>query len=350
MPSIVGGMDIHRKQVTFDYLDLVTGEVECGQIAPADRAGLRAWLRRFDGVAGVAFAVEACAGWRYVAEELQRAGIEAHLARPLIPRRRGDARCGPRPTRLTRGCCGTCWRAGACRSAGSRRRRSWSTGRCWRPTMTCAASTPPGCSASMRSCSTTARRCSMTSAGRTHRRSWPPWPARTCHRQAKQQIALYLRMLEVTGGKASTLRAQLVAAAGQLLSSARRPGRAAVWRRARHRAGIVLLARRRRAVLLRAQGGPVHRPGRHRLLQRQQALPRPPVTAGTAGAALVRIQGRQDPRPHRRPRSRLLRGGERPQGRQARRPVRGPQDRPQGMSHPGRARRRRVRHGVTRPG
>ena len=38
MPSIVGGMDIHRKQVTFDYLDLVTGEVKCGQIAPADRA------------------------------------------------------------------------------------------------------------------------------------------------------------------------------------------------------------------------------------------------------------------------------------------------------------------------
>ena len=82
MPSIVGGMDIHRKQVTFDYLDLVTGEVKCGQIAPADRAGLRAWLRRFDGVAGVAFAVEACTGWRYVTEELQRAGIEAHLAEP----------------------------------------------------------------------------------------------------------------------------------------------------------------------------------------------------------------------------------------------------------------------------
>src|ERR1019366_7917846 len=82
MLSIVGGMDIHRKQVTFDYLDLVTGEVKCGQIAPADRAGLRAWLERFGGVAGVAFAVEACTGWRYVAEELQRAGIEVHLAGP----------------------------------------------------------------------------------------------------------------------------------------------------------------------------------------------------------------------------------------------------------------------------
>src|ERR1019366_1490073 len=82
MLLIVGGMDIHRKQVTFDYLDLVTGEVKCGQIAPADRAGLRAWLERFGGVAGVAFAVEACTGWRYVAEEIQRAGIEVHLAEP----------------------------------------------------------------------------------------------------------------------------------------------------------------------------------------------------------------------------------------------------------------------------
>ena len=41
---IVGGLDIHRKQITFDYLDTVTGEVRRGQIAPADRAHLRAWL------------------------------------------------------------------------------------------------------------------------------------------------------------------------------------------------------------------------------------------------------------------------------------------------------------------
>jgi hypothetical protein len=39
---IVGGLDIHRKQLTFDYLDTVTGEVKRGQIAPADRAHLRA--------------------------------------------------------------------------------------------------------------------------------------------------------------------------------------------------------------------------------------------------------------------------------------------------------------------
>jgi transposase len=79
---IVGGLDIHRKQITFDYLDTVTGQVQRGQIAPADRAHLRAWLGRFAGREDVAFAVEGCAGWRYVAEELAAAGIEAHLAEP----------------------------------------------------------------------------------------------------------------------------------------------------------------------------------------------------------------------------------------------------------------------------
>ena len=37
---IVGGLDIHRKQITFDYLDTATGEVGRGQIAPADRVAM----------------------------------------------------------------------------------------------------------------------------------------------------------------------------------------------------------------------------------------------------------------------------------------------------------------------
>jgi len=83
MPSIVGGLDIHRKQITFDYLDLDTGEVQCGQIAPADRGQVQAWLAgRFAHPEQVAFAVEACTGWRYVTEELAAAGITAHLAEP----------------------------------------------------------------------------------------------------------------------------------------------------------------------------------------------------------------------------------------------------------------------------
>ena len=90
---IVGGLDIHRKQITFDYLDTETGEVRRGQIAPADRAHLRAWLARFAGREDAAFAVEGCAGWRYVAGELAAAGITAHLAEPAgTAARRGRKR------------------------------------------------------------------------------------------------------------------------------------------------------------------------------------------------------------------------------------------------------------------
>jgi transposase len=80
--SIVGGLDIHRKQLTFDYLDTVTGQVRRGQVAPADREHLRDWLGRFAGRGDVAFAAEGCTGWRYVAEELAAAGIAVHLAEP----------------------------------------------------------------------------------------------------------------------------------------------------------------------------------------------------------------------------------------------------------------------------
>ena len=80
---MVGGLDVHRKQITFDYLDTATGEVQRGQIAPADRAHLAAWLaRRFPGGQDADFALEGCTGWRYVAEELAAAGIGAHVGEP----------------------------------------------------------------------------------------------------------------------------------------------------------------------------------------------------------------------------------------------------------------------------
>ena len=53
---VVGGLGIYRKQITFDYLDTVTGQVRRGQIAPAGRVHLRAWLARFAGRDDVAFA------------------------------------------------------------------------------------------------------------------------------------------------------------------------------------------------------------------------------------------------------------------------------------------------------
>jgi transposase len=32
--SIVGAFDVHRRQLTFDYLDTVTGEVKRGRVVP----------------------------------------------------------------------------------------------------------------------------------------------------------------------------------------------------------------------------------------------------------------------------------------------------------------------------
>jgi len=80
--SIVGAFDVHRRQLTFDYLDTVTGEVKRGRVVPADRDHLRQWLARFAGQDEVHFALEGCTGWRYVTEELAAAGIIPHLAEP----------------------------------------------------------------------------------------------------------------------------------------------------------------------------------------------------------------------------------------------------------------------------
>src|SRR3954463_14723638 len=102
--SIVGGLDIHRKQLTFDWVDEQNGKWERGRIAPADREHLADWLTRLDPAASgpVAFAMEGCTGWRYIAEEMSKAGVIAHLAAPADtyalrgPKRRGKTgRAGP---------------------------------------------------------------------------------------------------------------------------------------------------------------------------------------------------------------------------------------------------------------
>lgn len=79
--SIVGGFDLHRQQITFDYVVRETGEVVRGRIAPADRERLRVWLAGLGG-AGGDFVVEGCTGWRFVVEELEAAGFVAHVAEP----------------------------------------------------------------------------------------------------------------------------------------------------------------------------------------------------------------------------------------------------------------------------
>jgi hypothetical protein len=89
--SIVGGLDLHRKQVTFDVLDTDSGQLLRGRIAPANRELLRGWLAQFAG-REVDLAVEGCTGWRFVVEECQAAGVRAHLGRAG---RRGGAQGPP---------------------------------------------------------------------------------------------------------------------------------------------------------------------------------------------------------------------------------------------------------------
>jgi len=81
--AIIGGLDLHRQQITFDYLSTDTGEIRTGQLRPATREAFRAWLAKsFQGRDDVMLAVEGCTGWRFVVEEMQRAGVEPHLAEP----------------------------------------------------------------------------------------------------------------------------------------------------------------------------------------------------------------------------------------------------------------------------
>ena len=79
--TIVGGFDVHRKQITFDYVD-DDGLVRWGQIRPATRKTLRGWLAEHCPDGDAEFALEGCTGWRYVVEELAAAGVVAHLGDP----------------------------------------------------------------------------------------------------------------------------------------------------------------------------------------------------------------------------------------------------------------------------
>src|SRR6201997_2579959 len=79
--TIVGGLDVHRQQITFDYVDN-DGLVRWGQIRPATRNTLRAWLAGHCPEGDGEFALEGCTGWRYVTEELAGAGVDVHLGDP----------------------------------------------------------------------------------------------------------------------------------------------------------------------------------------------------------------------------------------------------------------------------
>ena len=78
--TIVAGFDVHRAQITFDALNLETGELTRGRM-PATPEAVRGWVERFPDEE-VHVAVEACTGWLFVCETLVAAGAVPHLAEP----------------------------------------------------------------------------------------------------------------------------------------------------------------------------------------------------------------------------------------------------------------------------
>jgi Transposase len=79
--QIVGALDVHRRQITFKTLEPASGESSRGRISPAAREPLRQWLERFDGLESE-FVLEGTTGWRFVVEEIERAGHRVRLADP----------------------------------------------------------------------------------------------------------------------------------------------------------------------------------------------------------------------------------------------------------------------------
>jgi len=284
---VVGGLDIHRKQITFDYLDTVTGEVKRGQAAPADRVHLRSWLARFAGRDDVAFALEGCTGWRYVAGELAAAGVAAHVAEPadtaFARGRQRHAKTGKTGSRhlgqlLAEGRLPECWippsRILECRALLETCHDLRAEHTAWVPRIHAvffhqgAAALGDG-------------------ALRTGRDLRAPRAAAACHLSpaGQLQVDTALGMLAALEARLDVLRHRLLAAA-RGLTGARVLARAAVRGRPGHRAGDDLLAGRRGPVLLRPPGGPVRRAGRHRVVFGPQGPARAAVPAGPAGAAL----------------------------------------------------------------
>jgi transposase len=75
------GLDQHRGQITGEWIDIDTGQIQRTRVVPADRAAVRKFLQRFRGKE-LEVALEGTTGWRFVVEELRRVGAVVHLAEP----------------------------------------------------------------------------------------------------------------------------------------------------------------------------------------------------------------------------------------------------------------------------
>ena len=82
--AVIAGFDVHLRQITFDCLDSLTGEVTRGRIGSSPSA-VQEWVGQFPG-REVHVAMEACTGWLFVAQAVTRVGGVAHLAETVETR------------------------------------------------------------------------------------------------------------------------------------------------------------------------------------------------------------------------------------------------------------------------
>ena len=264
---IVGGLDIHRKQLTFDYLDTIAGRCGAGRSARRTARILRAWLGGGSPARGVASRWRGAPGGGTWPRSWPRPGSPRTSAEPAdtaaLRGRKRHAKTDKTDSRHLR----VLLAEGGCRNAGSRRRTSWNAGRCSSCITTCGPSTPPGCSASTRCCSTRAPAGAGSRALRTGEglAALRAVAAAGLSPAGQLQIAVALDMLQVLEGR--TGRAAAPAdRGGPAADRGQGAGRAAVRGRARPPRWHYLLAGRGGPVLLLPQGGPVRRAGHHRLV------------------------------------------------------------------------------------
>ena len=280
--SIVGAFDVHRRQLTFEYLDTVTGELKRGRVMPADRPQLRAWLARFAGQQDVQFALEGCTGWRYVVEELYAAGITPHLAEPAdtaaLRGKKRHAKTDKTDTRhlrvhLMAGDLPECWippqHVLEARATARLYKDLVDERGGWHQRVAATLfhhGVPAAVSVAKPDGRAAAEQAFLSPAGR-------------------QAVETGLRQIDRLTAELDPVRRQL----GML--SRRQPGCAALQATqfgigAGHRGGDLGRARRRAPVRQLRRRGPPYRAGHHRVLLRRQALGRASIPAGTAAAAL----------------------------------------------------------------
>ena len=291
--TMVGGFDVHRKQITFDYVD-DDGLVRWGEIRPATRTTLRRWLGEHCPAGDAEFALEGCTGWRYVVEELATAGVVAHLGDPAEtaglrgPKKRAktdraDARL--LRTLLLEGRLPESWIPPAhvleVRTLGRLYCTLMDERRAWQQRIH-AQLFHQGCPPI---------RALLSEAGRDGARAAP-----SCRPAGRQYVDTALRRIDELTAEIDPVRTQLVelcAAPGRVPGAAGPPVRGGLVVRGDH------LGRDRRCapVLQLRSAGAVRRAGCHRVLLGRQTLAGAPVPAGLArscaGRRLRRLSARR---------------------------------------------------------